>query len=128
MAPGRSNELMGFDRRTGHRIAGSATPAAISSRRLPLLRAGAPLRNPLRLSAYRQARFEVLLPLQFHDGRDVPPEWLAEAVFETVEHFDAVSYETQKVEGHWRHGGVLYKDNLVKIVVDVKDLGRSPLV
>lgn len=66
-------------------------------------------------------RFEVLLPLQFNDGRDVPPEWLAEAVLEIVDHFGAASYETQKVEGHWRHGGVLYRDNLVKIVVDVKD-------
>jgi hypothetical protein len=66
-------------------------------------------------------RFEVLLPLQFNDGRDVPPEWLAEAVLEIVAHFGAASYETQKVEGHWRHGGVLYRDNLVKIVVDVND-------
>ena len=27
-------------------------------------------------------RFEVLLPLQFNDGREVPAEWLAEAVLE----------------------------------------------
>jgi hypothetical protein len=66
-------------------------------------------------------RFEVLLPLQFNDGRDVPSEWLADAVLEMVDHFGAVSYETQKVEGHWRHGGVIYRDNLVKIVVDVPD-------
>lgn len=45
-------------------------------------------------------RFEVLLPLQFNDGRDVPSEWLTEAVFEIVDHFGAASYETQKVEGH----------------------------
>ena len=31
------------------------------------------------------------------------------------------SYETQKVEGHWRHGGVLYRDVLVRLVVDVPD-------
>ncbi len=66
-------------------------------------------------------RFEILLPLQFNDGREVPPEWLAEAVLEIVEHFEAASYETQKVEGHWRHQGVLYRDNLVKIVVDAAD-------
>ena len=66
-------------------------------------------------------RFEVLLPLQFNDGRDVPPNWLAEAVLEIVEKFDAASYETQKVEGHWRHQGVLYRDNLVKIVIDAPD-------
>ena len=66
-------------------------------------------------------RFEVLLPLQFNDGRDVSPEWLADALLEIVDQFGAASYETQKVEGHWRHGGVVYRDNLVKIVVDVPE-------
>ncbi len=66
-------------------------------------------------------RFEVLLPLQFNDGREVPSEWLADAVLEIVDRFGAVSYETQKVEGHWQQGGILYRDNLVKLVVDVPD-------
>ncbi len=66
-------------------------------------------------------RFEVLLPLQFNDGREVPPDWLADAVLEIVDRFGAVSYETQKVEGHWRQGGILYRDNLVKLVVDVPE-------
>lgn len=70
-------------------------------------------------------RFEVLLPVQFNDGRDVPAEWLAEAVLEVVEHFGAASYETQKVEGHWRHAGAIYRDNLVKIVVDVADTSQN---
>src|SRR6267142_2800243 len=67
-------------------------------------------------------RFEVLLPLQFNDGSDVPAELLAQAVLEIVDHFGAASYETQKVEGHWRHGGVLIRDNLVKLVVDAPDV------
>ena len=70
-------------------------------------------------------RFEVLLPLQFNDGRDVPTQWLAEAVLEIVDHFGAASYETQKLEGHWRHGGVLFRDNLVRVVVDVPDSVKS---
>src|SRR5438034_10927745 len=70
-------------------------------------------------------RYEVLLPLQFNDGRPVPQEWLAEAVFEIVDHFGAASYETQRVEGHWRHGGVIYRDNLVKLVVDIPDTVKS---
>jgi hypothetical protein len=37
-------------------------------------------------------RFEVLLPLEFNDGRDVPTEWLAEAVLEVVGEFGAASY------------------------------------
>ena len=70
-------------------------------------------------------RFEVLLPTQFNDGRGVPPEWLAEAVLEVVDHFGAASYETQKLEGHWRHGGVLYRDDLVKLVIDVPDASKN---
>ncbi len=70
-------------------------------------------------------RFEVLLPLQFNDGRDVPAEWLAEAVLEMVDHFGAASYETQKLEGHWRQGGVVYRDDLVRLVVDVPDTAQS---
>ncbi len=66
-------------------------------------------------------RFEVLLPLRFNDSRDVPAEWLAEAVLEVADRFGAASYETQKVEGHWRHGGAIYRDDLVRLVVDVPD-------
>src|SRR5262249_24718022 len=70
-------------------------------------------------------RFEVLLPVRFNDGREVPPEWLAEAVLEIVEQFGAASYETQKVEGHWRHGGVIYRDELVRVVVDVPNTKKN---
>jgi hypothetical protein len=70
-------------------------------------------------------RFEVLLPLKFNDGRAVPAEWLAGGVLEIVGHFGAASYETQKVEGHWRHGSVLYRDDLVKVVVDVPDSAKN---
>ena len=73
----------------------------------------------------RWRRFEVLLPLRFNDGRDVPGEWIAEAILEIVEHFGAASYETQKVEGHWRHSGILYRDDLVRIVVDIPDSARN---
>lgn len=70
-------------------------------------------------------RFEILLPLQYNDGRDIPPEWLAEAVLEVVEQFGAASYETQRVEGHWRHEGVLYRDNLVRLVLGVPDTDEN---
>jgi hypothetical protein len=73
----------------------------------------------------RWRRFEVLLPLRFNDGQDVPGEWIAEAVLEIVDHFGAASYETQKVEGHWRHSGILYRDDLVRVVVDVPDSARN---
>jgi len=66
-------------------------------------------------------RFEALLPLRFNDGREVPGELLAAAVLEIVDHFGAATYETQKLEGHWRHSGVTYRDDLVRVVVDVPD-------
>jgi hypothetical protein len=40
-------------------------------------------------------RFEVLLPLRFNDGREVPAEWTSEAVLEIVDRFGAVSHETE---------------------------------
>jgi hypothetical protein len=42
-----------------------------------------------------------------------------------VDRFGAASYETQKLEGHWRQGGILYRDNLVRLVVDTPDLARN---
>jgi hypothetical protein len=48
-----------------------------------------------RLMSSKWRRFEVLLPLRFNDGRDIPAEWIAEAVLEIVDHFGAASYETQ---------------------------------
>jgi hypothetical protein len=70
-------------------------------------------------------RFEVLLPLQFNDGSIVPPQELGRAVLEVVNQFDAVSHETRGIEGHWRQGGVYYRDNLARIVVDVPDTSET---
>src|SRR4051812_13560595 len=75
--------------------------------------------------ASRWRRFEMLLPLRFNDGRDVPAEWLADAVMEVVEQFGAASYETQRIEGHWRQRGVHYRDTLVPLVIDVPDRAKN---
>jgi hypothetical protein len=55
----------------------------------------------------------------------VPSGWLADVVLEVVGHFAAASYETYKVESHWRHGGNLYRDGLVRIVIDMPDLAKN---
>lgn len=70
-------------------------------------------------------RFEVLLPLQFNDGPNVPDEWLADAVLEVVKHFGAASYETQRIEGHWQNAGIIFRDNLVRLVIDVPDSAKN---
>jgi hypothetical protein len=70
-------------------------------------------------------RFEVLLPLEFNDGRKVPRKWLDEADVEIVDRFGAASHETQRVAGYWRREGKLYLDNLVRIVVEVADTAAN---
>jgi hypothetical protein len=46
----------------------------------------------------KSRRFEVLLPVRFNDGRDVPDELLGEAVNEIVGQFGAVSFHKQAIE------------------------------
>jgi hypothetical protein len=73
----------------------------------------------------RWRRFEVLLPRQFNDGREVPGEWIAEAILEVVDHFGAASHETQNIRGHWQHGGALYRDDLARLFIDVPDTAKN---
>ncbi len=67
-------------------------------------------------------RFEVMLPRHFNDGREVPGEWISKAILEIGDHFGPVSYETQIIEGHWQQAGVVYRDDLARIIVDVPRL------
>ncbi|MGA3211366.1 MAG: hypothetical protein ABSD20_08655 [Terriglobales bacterium] len=46
-------------------------------------------------------------------------------MLDVVGHFGAASYETQKLEGQWRQGGILFRDNLVRLVVDAADTEQS---
>lgn len=66
-------------------------------------------------------RFEILLPQQFNDGRDIPRKLRGQALREIIDRFGAASFEPTSVEGYWRHEGTLYTDSLSKIVVDVED-------
>jgi hypothetical protein len=66
-------------------------------------------------------RFEVMLPRQFNDGRDVSSEWISLAALEIGDRFGSVSYETQIIEGRWQQAGIVYRDNLARIVVDMPD-------
>jgi len=47
----------------------------------------------------------VLLPRQFNDGREIPGEWISEAILEIVDHFGTASHETQSIHGHWQARG-----------------------
>ncbi len=70
-------------------------------------------------------RFEVLLPVRYNDGRDIPAPLLGEAVNEVVQQFGAVNFRRDAVEGQWQHEDVLYRDNLACIIVDVPDTAKN---
>lgn len=66
-------------------------------------------------------RYEILVPLLFNDGSQVPEILLAETFAELRTRFGAASWETQIVQGSWQHEGVGYQDNLTRFFVDVPD-------
>jgi hypothetical protein len=70
-------------------------------------------------------RFEVLLPTRFNDGRDVPDEWIADAIDEIIDAFGSASFYKEAVEGYWRHGQTLFRDSLGLIVVDVPNNNKN---
>ena len=70
-------------------------------------------------------RFEVLLPLRFNDGTPVPDAAVADTLVEFEERFGAVSCETQTIRGRWRSDGQSYRDDLIRVFVDVPDTPES---
>ena len=69
----------------------------------------------------RFRRYEVLVPMTFNDGREVPKDLLLQTVLELEHEFDAASMETAPIEGVWRREGILYRDRLLRMHVDVED-------
>jgi hypothetical protein len=66
-------------------------------------------------------RYEILLPLEFNDGSPVPDELFAETLLKLRERFGAVSSESQTTQGQWQHEGQVFRDQLIRIYVDVPD-------
>jgi len=66
-------------------------------------------------------RYELLLPRRFNDGENVPDALIADTLVELEQRFGAVSSETQVIRGQWRHEGQSYRDELVRVFVDVAD-------
>jgi hypothetical protein len=69
-------------------------------------------------------RYELLLPLRFNNGDLVPKLLLAETVQELEDRFGAVSSETQIIHGRWQSGGRAFRDDLIRIYVDVEDSAK----
>jgi hypothetical protein len=66
-------------------------------------------------------RFEMLLPTLFNDGSPVPEGLIVDTLVELEQNFGAVSSETQTIRGRWHHEGVAYRDDLIRVFVDVPD-------
>ena len=72
-----------------------------------------------------QRRFEILLPQRFNDGQPVPDDLLAETLLELRARFNAVSAETQIIRGVWENAGQSYRDELIRVFVDVADSAEN---
>jgi hypothetical protein len=66
-------------------------------------------------------RYEILLPLQFNDGQTVPDALRGEVLMELRERFGAVTWETQIIRGAWEDAERLYRDDLMRVIIDVSD-------
>jgi hypothetical protein len=67
----------------------------------------------------------MLLPLQFNDGSPVPNDRIVDTLLDLEKQFGAVSSETQIIRGLWHHQGELYRDELVRVFVDVADTAEN---
>jgi len=70
-------------------------------------------------------RFEILLPLRFNDGSPVPDELVGQTIVELRQQFRAISAESQVIRGHWQHQGEEFRDELVRLFVDVPDTAEN---
>lgn len=71
-------------------------------------------------------RYEVLLPLEFNDGKSIPRELLQETADEVRQRFGAVSLENITIEGAWTDdNGDVSVDEMCRFFVDV-DQNHEP--
>jgi len=72
------------------------------------------------MSALR--RYEILLPLRFNDGKPVPDALISQTLADLETRFGAVSWDTQSVRGLWHYAEKTFSDDLMRVIIDVKDL------
>jgi len=63
--------------------------------------------------------------LRFNDGHAVPDALIADTLTELEQRFGAVSAETQVIRGYWRQQDRSYRDELVRVFVDVADSNEN---
>jgi hypothetical protein len=70
-------------------------------------------------------RYEILLPRQFNDQQSVPEQLLVDTLLELEQRCGAVSSETQVIRGFWQQQGESFRDELVRVFVDVPDTAEN---
>jgi hypothetical protein len=63
-------------------------------------------------------RFEILLPLNYNDGRPIEREKFLLTHRELVQRFGATTVDTTRASGTWIYRGTLYEDLLMRVTVD----------
>ena len=66
-------------------------------------------------------RYEILLPLRQNNKQPNPEELLGKVLSHLEQKFEAVSWETQIIRGAWQQAGTSYRDDLMRVFVDVPD-------
>jgi hypothetical protein len=72
-----------------------------------------------------QRRFEILLPLRFNDGAQIPEDLLVQTVLDLRKQFGALSTETQIIRGYWEHSGQTYRDDSSRLFIEVADTAEN---
>lgn len=63
-------------------------------------------------------RFEILLPLNYNDGKPIEPAKFLLTNRELVRQFGATTVDTTRASGTWMYKGTLYEDLLMRVTVD----------
>ena len=70
-------------------------------------------------------RFEILLPLNYNDGRLIESGKFMDTNRELLDEFEALTTDSVEVEGTWRYRGTFYRDRLVRVTVDAPNRNEA---
>ena len=71
----------------------------------------------------RTKRFEILLPLNYNDGRLIEPEKFDLTADELCDRFGGITQDSVRITGTWKYGGTRYRDELLRIRIETNDAG-----
>lgn len=63
-------------------------------------------------------RFEILLPLNYNDGRPIERTKFMLTNRELLEKFGGLTTDSVEISGTWKYGSAFYQDRLVRLTID----------